>query len=488
MKNSRQRKTVYGLLTVVLWLLFWFALAAKIDQTLFLPSPVQVWKAFVALLGTVEFYRSIGASLCNILLGFFFACIGGSLLAAVAAKSAFAKMFIGFPVRIMQATPVASFTILALFWLESEDLSILVSFVMVLPLLYANVLTGIEETDKELLEMAQVFKIRLRHQLRYIYIPAVMPHFLAACSVAAGLAWKSGIAAEVIGVVGNTIGNHLYQSKIYMEMPELFAWTIVIIGISILFEQGLKWLIGYMEKKLAGVTELTEADRIVQEKSSSGKEHEKAEPGKKTDHLKINSRAGGKSSVLKLHHVTKRFSDVTICENFSMELGPGEKAALMGTSGIGKTTIARMLLGFEKSTEGEIENGGQQIAVVFQEDRLCKETSVYRNLAMVCHTKEQKAEIIPVLTSLGLADCVWKRVSALSGGMKRRVAIARAFLAEADTLIMDEPLKGLDETTKASVMAFMKEHMEAKTVLYITHEEAEAVYFGCKIVILQKKP
>ena len=163
--------------------------------------------AFRELVVSVTFYESVAASLGNIVRGFCLACLSGSVLAVIAAKFAFFKAFFGFPVRIMQAIPVASFTILALFWLESSELSILVSFFMVLPLIYTNVLTGIEHTEPELLEMAQVFQVRWYHRIRYIYIPSVLPHILAACSVAAGLAWKSGIAAEVIGVVGNTIGN-----------------------------------------------------------------------------------------------------------------------------------------------------------------------------------------------------------------------------------------------------------------------------------------
>ena len=247
---QKGRKIGYGILTVILWVLVWQLLAMNINRTIFLPAPLEVWNALKNLLVSEEFYCSIFASFGNVVKGTFFACAVGILLAVMSAGIPFIKFFWGLPIRIMQATPVASFTILALFWLEAENLSVLVSFLMVLPLIYSNVLTGIEATDKNLLEMAQVFQVRHWNKIRFIYVPEVLPYFLSACSVAAGIAWKSGIAAEVIGVVRNTIGNHLYQSKIYLEMPELFAWTVVIICVSILFEQSILFLVRLLEKKL----------------------------------------------------------------------------------------------------------------------------------------------------------------------------------------------------------------------------------------------
>lgn len=126
----------------------------------------------------------------------------------------------------------------------------------------------------------------------------------------------------------------------------------------------------------------------------------------------------------------------------------------------------------------------KEAAVVFQEDRLCSRVSVYHNLSMVCRAKEQLGQIETMLGSFGLAGCGSKKVSALSGGMKRRVAIVRALLTERQILLLDEPLKGLDEKTKLLVMQFMKEKMSRRTVLYITHEEEEAAYFGCRIIKL----
>ena len=138
---------------------------------------------------------------------------------------------------VIKATPVASFIILVLIWLPSRHLSIFISLLMVTPIIYSNTLAGIGNMDQKLLEMADVFEVPFRRRLRYFHIPQVLPFFRSACAVSLGLRWKAGVAAEVIGLPQGSIGERLYQAKIYLETPELLAWTLVIILISMGFEK-----------------------------------------------------------------------------------------------------------------------------------------------------------------------------------------------------------------------------------------------------------
>ena len=141
------------------------------------------------------------------------------------------------PMQTIKATPVASFVILTLVWIAPQNLSVFISFLMVLPIMYTNVLMGIRSTNEKLLEMAQVFRVPTYRRIRYIYLSQVLPFFRSACSVALGLSWKAGIAAEVIGLPQGSIGEMLYQAKIYLDTPDMFAWTLVIIIISVWFEK-----------------------------------------------------------------------------------------------------------------------------------------------------------------------------------------------------------------------------------------------------------
>ena len=108
---------------------------------------------------------------------------------------------------------------------------------MVFPPVYMGVLEGIRQTDGKLLEMAKVFRVPLGRQVRAIYLPAVLPHFRTAVSLGLGLCWKAGIAAEVIGLPGGSLGERLYSAKVYFQTPDLFAWTAVIVAVSVAFEK-----------------------------------------------------------------------------------------------------------------------------------------------------------------------------------------------------------------------------------------------------------
>ena len=153
---------------------------------------------------------------------------------------------------MIKSIPVASFIILVLIWSGSGSLSAVISFLIVLPIIYTNVLEGIRNTDGKLLEMADVFQVSSLMKIKAIYIPAVLPFFTSACKVALGLCWKSGIAAEVIGLPGNSIGEQLYNAKIFLSTGELFGWTLVIVAISFLFEKFFLNMLHRFERRLIG--------------------------------------------------------------------------------------------------------------------------------------------------------------------------------------------------------------------------------------------
>ena len=117
-------------------------------------------------------------------------------------------------------------------------------------MIYTNIKDGISSCDKQLLEMAQIFRISPMRKIRYIYISQIMPFFRVACSISLGLCWKSGVAAEVIGIPKNSIGENLYNAKIYLDTPDLFAWTVVIILISLIFEKLFIYLLDKGIKRL----------------------------------------------------------------------------------------------------------------------------------------------------------------------------------------------------------------------------------------------
>jgi NitT/TauT family transport system permease protein len=227
---------------VALWLLAWqggsVALAAAYPHGgLLLASPVQAALRLLELLPSSAFWRAVGNSSLRIFGGFFLSCALALLLASLAAGRPWLRDLLGPPVAVAKAVPVASFIILALVWLDAEALSLFISALMVFPPVYLNVLEGLRQTDPKLLELARVYRIPFRRRVWGVYLPQALPYFRSAASLALGLCWKAGAAAEVIGLPAGTIGERLYTAKVYYQTPDLFAWTAVILALSAVFER-----------------------------------------------------------------------------------------------------------------------------------------------------------------------------------------------------------------------------------------------------------
>lgn len=219
------------------WLALWQILYLTLGRAIILPSPLSVARRIAELIITLPFWRNIAASLIRILTGYLSAIITGAAVGMLTARSKVMDAFLSPLSRIIRSTPVASFIMLLFLFLTKERIPTVTSFLMVMPVVWSNVYEGITGTDVKLLEMAKVFRLSFPDTLRHIYIPAIMPFFMAAAKAGMGLAWKAGIAAEVLASPSLGIGTELYNAKIYLETADLFAWTAVIIAISVALER-----------------------------------------------------------------------------------------------------------------------------------------------------------------------------------------------------------------------------------------------------------
>ena len=237
---------------VIFWLFLWQAGAMVINQRIILVSPLRVLARLAELAPTPEFWGAIGYSLVRITAGFLLGVAAGTLLAALSARFRRVEELLAPALLAIKSIPVASFIILALILFSSRNLAVLISFLIVLPVLYTNILGGIRAADPQLLEMARVFRVPLGRQLRGIYLPAVLPYFRSAVSLGLGLCWKSGAAAEVIGLPAGSVGEALYTAKVYFQTGDLFAWTAVIVAVSVLSEKLLLRLLDAAVRKAGG--------------------------------------------------------------------------------------------------------------------------------------------------------------------------------------------------------------------------------------------
>ena len=249
---NQHKQLFERLAAAAFWLAVWQCAAMAVGQEVFLVSPVQAVRTLLQLLPQAEFWQRVGFSSGRILLGFGLG-VAVSIVLAVAAQAWHTADVLLAPVlQLVKATPVASFIILALVWVRGASLSVLISFLMVLPVLYGAVRTGIQSAAPQLLEMTKVFRLPLGRRLRAVWLPAVLPAFRQGCSVALGICWKSGVAAEVIGLPNGSIGDALYRAKITLSTGELFAWTFVIILLSAGFEKLFLLLLDCVTRAVTG--------------------------------------------------------------------------------------------------------------------------------------------------------------------------------------------------------------------------------------------
>jgi len=239
MPSTLSRKLVKAALPAVFWLGVWQLASVAVSKQLLLPAPLAVMLTLRDLVVTPVFWHTAAVSLLRIFGGFLAGAVLGTALAVLTTRFRLADLLLSPAIKVVRATPVASFIILILLWVETGRVPGVISALMVLPVVWSSVCAGISQTDPLLSELARAYRFTPGKKLRLLYAPSVLPYFANGCNTALGLAWKAGVAAEVLCVPKLAIGTRVYYSKIYYETPDLFAWTLVVIALSFLVEWGL---------------------------------------------------------------------------------------------------------------------------------------------------------------------------------------------------------------------------------------------------------
>ncbi len=247
--TRRLNKILRGLAAAAFWILVWELCSRAVGKELILPGPFRVARTLVLLAGMEEFWRSILTTFLRILTGYLSGVVLASVLAVLTFSVKPADVLLSPVIRIVRATPVASFIILLLLWVGRKNVPVFISMLMVVPVVWENLVQAADAVDAKLLEMGKAYGFGSTGLFRHIYLPSVLPSLQAGCLTAMGLAWKSGIAAEVLSQPKLAIGTSIYNSKVYLETPELFAWTMTVILLSILIEYLIRKLIAFLRKK-----------------------------------------------------------------------------------------------------------------------------------------------------------------------------------------------------------------------------------------------
>ena len=225
------------LLPAVFWLAVWWLLALIVGKELLIPSPPLVVRTLLELVVTGAFWRYTALTLLRITLGLLLGIVLGILTALLTNRLSRLHALLAPAVRVVRATPVASFIILVLLWVANGRVPVVISALVVLPVIWESTAAGLRSVDKSLLEFARAYRLTRLDTWRSIVIPSMLPQLSAAVCTAIGLAWKSGVAAEVLCLPKAAVGTQVYFSKLYLDTPALFAWTLIVVALSLTVER-----------------------------------------------------------------------------------------------------------------------------------------------------------------------------------------------------------------------------------------------------------
>lgn len=446
---------------ILFWLCLWQVAEVVTDNHILLVGPVQVLSALIENITRADFLKIVFCSLGRIGLGFFLALFCGLVLGAVSYRFPVTEEFLAPVVETLKAIPVASFVVLLLIWFGASKLSFFISFLIVFPNVYVNTIAGLKSTDKKLLEMAKVLGMSGYNRIFYLYRPALMPYLKSCLKISLGMSWKSGVAAEVIGLPDFSLGEQLYMSKIYLDTAGLFAWTLLVIVLSFLFEKlvlhCLDWFAAWKPLPRTG-----------------------KETGNRQDIVAC--------------RVQKRYGSQTVIADFTGTMKQGGRYLLMAPSGAGKTTLLRLLTGLEMPDGGQITGNILPAGMVFQEDRVCEDYDTITNVMLTTprHKEEKKDRYLERISKDAAKilpqESLKKPVRELSGGMRRRVSVLRAMNSPAGWVVLDEPFAGLDEASREQTARYILERLAGRTLLVTSHREEDARLLQAERISLTENP
>ncbi|MCI8839851.1 MAG: ABC transporter permease subunit [Oscillospiraceae bacterium] len=234
------KKALQAAAPPALWLGVWQLAALAAGRELLLPGPLAVGERLLVLAGTADFWLSVGSTLGRVFLGLLWGALAGAALAFATHFSPWADRLISPAVRVVRATPVVSFILLVYLWVARSAIPWVIAGLMVLPVVWGALGAGLDSLDKQLLEFARAYRFTRFKTLRLVCLPALRPQFSAGLLTAFGLAWKSGVAAEVLCPPAYAIGSRIQQAKLGLETADLFAWTLAIVALSLALEKLLR--------------------------------------------------------------------------------------------------------------------------------------------------------------------------------------------------------------------------------------------------------
>lgn len=441
-------------LAAAFWIAVWQVLAWAIGNQILLAGPIDVLATLARDCVTPAFWGAVGFSFARILGGFAIAFTAAIILSIVSWKVSLFETMLKPLVTFVKSVPVVCIIVLLLVWTGAANVSIVAVALMVFPPVYFSTLEGLKQTEDEMRQMLDVFHLAPLTRLRYYYLPAVMPFVVSAAKVVVGIAWKSGVAAEIIGIPGGSVGAGIYSAKIGLDTAQLFAWTIAVVALSAASEKLF----------LASLKKVAACGSVVKAIAHPGIKHPAAES-------------------IVLRDACFDYDGTPVLSGFSQSFEAGKRYCLMGPSGAGKSTLLDLMCGFVDVNAGTVQKPSC-LSRDFQEDRLFAQLSAWDNIVLVSafESEADRALMKFDLDEMLECDSAHLAIGECSGGMKRKVALARALAADGSAVLLDEPFSGMDDISRTDAVALINRFLRGRTLVVATHDHDDVTFLGAELV------
>lgn len=438
---------------VAFWLLVWQLASMAVGSELLLAGPAAVLMRLAQLVPTAAFWSTVGFSLARIAAGFAVAFVLGLLLGLAAHRWHALAELLAPAVSFLKSVPIVCVIVLLLMWVGSMRVSAIAVFLAVFPAIYFSVLEGRAAANPSLGELLRVMGVPGWRRFLADTWQQLLPYLVATCRNACGMAWKAGVAAELIGSPRGSMGERIYQTKLLLETGDLFAWTIVVVALSWACEKAFLALL----RATGGWALSASVPRPVADR-----------------------RRQPSAAAISLDHVTLGYDGEPVA-TCNLALAPGSHTVLSDPSGTGKTTLARTVCGLLAPLAGRVEAPvWGELSVQFQDTRLVEAMTAEQNVLLCSAGALSADEAHTLLAELLPEDALGRPVSELSGGQRRRVELARAFAHPGAAVVLDEPFASLDAASHQAAAAFVLRHLGGRTLLVASHAPGDVEFLDAR--------
>lgn len=444
---------------VAFWLVVWQVVSMLDSSGILLCGPLDALLALCRLSSTQTFWSSIWFSTLRIVAGVLLGYIIAGVLAAASWHTSTMRILLQPALLAIKSTPVACVVVILLIWIGAANVSVITVLLLVVPAIYFALCAGLDNMDAGQRDLFEIFGVCGRRRFFALIWPAILPYLEAASSTVLGMSWKAGIAAELIGVPAGSLGERIYQAKLLLETPDLFAWTFCVICLSWLFEHGAMALLRGTWPRAAKL-----ALRAPRDLRASGH--------------------GNSDASLRAQGLLIGYGAEPLCEPLGFSLGPSSCLCLQAPSGTGKTTLLHTVARLQRPLAGSLENTARGCSMMFQDTRLVEDLDAIDNILLFARPGFTRKDARDLVCELLPKDALSRPVRELSGGQRRRVELTRAFAAPGELVLLDEPFGGLDAQAHSCALAFVKRHGAGRIVVFATHDADDAQALGAQILEL----